>query len=136
MGPDTENFILNTLKMKWLPVPAFANPTMQFLHIDDQTAAFDVALTADSGGIFNIAGGGAVEWRKMISMFGNRPVPIPALALQLMTATSWLLRLQNRSPGNGVNFIRYPWTISTALAESQLGWTPEYSSEQALMAAL
>ena len=134
LGPDTENFILNTLKMRWLPVPAFANPSMQFLHIDDQTAAFDVALTADTGGIYNIAGGGAVEWRKMISMFGNRPVPVPARLLQLMTAATWLLRLQNRSPGNGVNFIRYPWTISTDLIKTRLGWTPEYTSEQALLA--
>jgi UDP-glucose 4-epimerase len=136
MGPDTENFILNTLKMRWLPVPAFANPTMQFLHIDDQTAAFAMALTADTGGIYNVAGGGAVEWRKMISMFGNRPVPVPARVLQLMTAATWLLRLQDRSPGNGVNFIRYPWTISTDLVKSKLGWAPQYTSEQALLAAM
>lgn len=136
MGPDTDNFILNTLRMRWLPVPAFANPSMQFLHIADQTAAFDAALTADRGGIYNIAGGGTVEWRRMISMFGNRPVPVPARLLQFMTAATWLLRLQNRSPGDGVNFIRYPWTISTELARSQLGWTPEYTSEQALQAAM
>jgi hypothetical protein len=72
----------------------------------------------------------------MISMFGNRPVPVPARVLQLMTAATWLLRLQDRSPGNGVNFIRYPWTISTDLAKSRLGWIPQYTSEQALQAAM
>jgi len=135
MGPNSENFILNTLKMKLLPVPAFKNPVMQFLHIDDQTSAFEIALCATGSGVYNLAGLDSIDWRSMASLFGNISIPIPGQLLKAMTAATWAARLQNKSPGSGVDFIQYPWSVDIALAEKELGWRPRYSSEQALMAA-
>lgn len=135
MGANTENFILNTLKIKFLPLPAFKNPPMQFLHIEDQTAAFRIALTTEKSGVYNLAGSDSIDWRSMASLFGNISIPIPALLLKALTTATWAARLQSKSPSTGINFISYPWSADIALAEKELGWRPKYSSKQALMAA-
>jgi UDP-glucose 4-epimerase len=135
MGVNAENFILNTLKMKFIPMPAFKNPPMQFLHIDDQISAFGIALTAQNSGIYNLAGADSIDWRTMASLFGNNSLPIPAPLLKTMMALTWATRIQSKSPGSGINFISYPWSADITLAGKELGWRPKYSSKQALMAA-
>ncbi len=135
IGANSENFILNTLKMKFLPLPAFKNPQMQFLHIDDQTSAFELALTADKSGLYNLAGTDSIDWRSMASLFGNISIPVPAMLLRAMTMGTWAARIQSKSPASGINFISYRWSADIELAEKELGWRPKYSSKQALMAA-
>ena len=108
---------------------------MQFLHVDDQCAAFEMALSGNASGTFNVAGEGTVDWRSMAAIFGNRVAPIPARLLRAVTDLTWKLRMQNSSPGVGVDFIRYSWLASTDLARTELGWQPEFSSSQALKAA-
>jgi UDP-glucose 4-epimerase len=135
MGPDGNNFILRTLMTRVLPLPAFSSPQMQFLHVDDQCAAFEMALSGNASGTFNVAGEGTVDWRSMAAIFGNRVAPIPARLLRAVTDLTWKLRMQNSSPGVGVDFIRYSWLASTDLARTELGWQPEFSSSQALKAA-
>ena len=135
MGARSRNFILNTLKMKLLPVPAFKNPPMQFLHIDDQISAFELALTAENSGLYNLAGSDSIDWRSMASLFGSISIPVPAPLLKTMTAMTWATRLQSKSPGSGIDFISYPWSVDISLAEKELGWRPKYSSREALMAA-
>jgi UDP-glucose 4-epimerase len=135
MGANSRNFILNTLKMKLFPVPAFKNPPMQFLHIDDQTSAFELALTAEKSGLYNLAGSDSIDWRSMASLFGNISLPVPAPLLKMVTAMTWTARLQSKSPGSGIDFISYPWSVDISLAEEELGWRPQYSSKEALVAA-
>jgi UDP-glucose 4-epimerase len=135
MGTDANNFILRTLMMRILPLPAFVNPPMQFLHIDDQCTAFEMALAGDASGTFNVAGDGTVDWRSMAATFGNRVAPVPAGLLRAVTGLTWKLGMQNSSPGIGVNFIRYSWLASTDLITAELGWQPVFSSAQALEAA-
>ena len=135
MGPAADNFIMEALTMKWLPIPAFSDPEMQFVHIDDVTDAFQIAAGSGIRGIFNLAGEGTVRWRRMIGLFGNHPVPVPGPLLQTMTGVTWKLRLQSRSPAAGVSLLRYPWLSSSEKARRELGWQPRYTSEQALLTA-
>lgn len=135
MGPGADNFIMEALKMKWLPVPAREDPPVQFLHVEDLLDAFERALGDPSSGIYNIAGEGSVRWRRMARLFGNRAVPLPGPLLKLATDLTWRLRLQSRSPAPGVNLIRYPWLVSTDRIRAQLGWRAQFTSEEALVAA-
>jgi len=135
MGPAADNFILEALTMKWLPVPAFSDAEMQFVYIDDVVDAFQLAAATDAHGIFNLSGKGTVRWRRMVALFGNHAVPIPGPLLQSMTGLSWKLHLQDRSPAAGVNLLRYPWLASSDKARRELGWQPRYTSEQALLTA-
>lgn len=132
MGPGANNFITESLGLKFLPVPLGANPEMQFLHVDDYVSAIETILTQRSRGVFNIAGSGTVRWREMISIAGANAVPAPTFLLKAAVNLSWKLKLQQRSSTPGLNFIRYPWLVSTDKIESETGWKPEYSSKEAL----
>lgn len=132
MGPGASNFITESLGLRVLPVPAGANPEMQFLHVDDYCSAVGTVLTLRSHGTFNIAGYGTVSWREMVGIAGGRAVPVPASVLKGVTDLTWKLHIQQRSSAAGIAFIRFPWLVSTEKIESELGWKPQYSSREAV----
>ena len=131
-GPGADNFITDSLGLRFLPVPAGADPEMQFLHVDDYASAVQAIVNKRASGIFNIAGSGTVSWREMITMAGSTPVPAPAPILQALTELSWKLGLQQRSPSSGLAFVRYPWLVSTEKISAELGWKPEHTSRGAI----
>jgi UDP-glucose 4-epimerase len=133
VGPGAVNFILSSLRLPILPYPAGADPAMQFLHVDDYTAAVGLALRAERSGLFNIAGGGTVRLSELTGALGTRAVPIPEPLLRRLIDLTWRLRLQSRSPANGLALIRHPWLASTARIERELGWLPAFSSSEAIL---
>jgi len=132
MAPGADNFIARSLGRRLLPAPMGASPPMQFLHLDDYVSAVEAALVQGARGIYNIAGDGAVPWRDVAAISGARPVPVPAPVLRAAVGLSWKLGLQGQSPASGLDLIRYPWLASTEKIKRDLGWSPRYTSEQAL----
>ena len=49
---------------------------------------------------------------------------------------AWWLRVQKDSPGIGLDWVRYPWLVSTARLEGELGYRSKHTSEQALRSYL
>jgi UDP-glucose 4-epimerase len=134
LGPGTENFITESLGMKVLPVPAGADPPVQFLHRDDFMEVVRCAYSAVPESTYNVAGLGTIRWRDAVRMAGGRPVPLPMWLLAGLTEATWRMRLQRRSPGAAVRLIAHPWLADIGLAERELGWKPRYSSLGALQA--
>ena len=132
MAAGADNFITQAFARRVLPVPAGADPEMQFLHLDDYTAVVETALSKRADGIFNIAGNGTMRWRDLVRTAGAIAVPLPAPVLKGLTGLTWLLRLQNYSKASGLNFIQYPWLASTEKARSELGWQPAHSAQDAV----
>ena len=132
MAAGAENFITQAFTRRALPIPAGANPEMQFLHIDDYTAIVETALSKRASGIFNIAGNGTVRWRDLVRTAGATGIPLPAPVIRGLTGLTWRLRLQNYSKASGLNFIQYPWLASTEKARSELGWHPAHSAQDAV----
>jgi UDP-glucose 4-epimerase len=130
LAPGAANFVTDLLRLRLLPVPAGADPEMQFLHADDLSAAVRAVLERRAGGVFNLAGKGTVRWREAIRLTGGRILPLPARLLAVAADLSWRARLQRRSPSEGINLIRYPWLADTTAARQGLGWEPRYSSRQ------
>ena len=131
MAAGAENFITQAFARRVLPVPAGADPEMQFLHLDDYTAIVETALARRANGIFNIAGNGTLRWRDLVRTAGATALPLPAPVLKGLTGLTWRLRLQNYSKPAGLNFIQYPWLASTEKVRSELGWQPTRSSQDA-----
>ena len=132
MGANANNFITDSLGMRFLPAPVGADPDMQFLHVDDYASAIEAVLSQRPRGIYNVAGNGTTTWREAVRMAGGSTVPVPAPLLKGVIDLTWKLRLQRRSPANGLSFIRYPWLVSTEKIRSELGWQAEHSSRDAL----
>jgi UDP-glucose 4-epimerase len=134
VGPGADNFILSSLRLPILPYPAGADPEMQFLHVDDYTAAVGLALRAEKPGLFNIAGEGTVRLSELTRALGTRAVPIPGPLLRRLIDLTWRVRLQSRSPANGLALIHHRWLASTERVEQELGWRPAFSSNEAILA--
>lgn len=132
MGHNSDNFISDSLQIRYLPTPIGFNPDMQFLHVEDYTSAIEKVLFRRARGIYNIAGAGTIQWRHMVKLVNNTVIPVPLGILKKIISLTWILRLQNRSPGPGLNFITYPWLASTEKIDTQLQWRPTYSSEDAV----
>ena len=132
MAAGAENFITQAFARRMLPIPAGADPEMQFLHLDDYTAIVETALTKQANGIFNIAGNGTMRWRDLVRTAGSVGIPLPAPFLKVLTGLTWRLRLQNYSKASGLNFIQYPWLASIEKARTELGWQPAHSARDAV----
>ena len=132
MAAGAENFVTQVFGRRVLPIPAGADPEMQYLHLDDYTAVVEAALSKRATGIFNIAGNGTMRWRDLVRTAGAVGMPLPAPVIRGLTDLTWLLRLQSYSKGPGLNFIQYPWLASTEKARSELGWQPAHSSRDAV----
>lgn len=86
------------------------DPSLQFLSLDDLTAAMVCAIQAKSGGVFNVAPDGAVPLHQAIRLNGGRRLPVPRTLRRIFR------------PSQTLDFLRYSWTISNAKIKSELGF--------------
>ncbi len=113
MGPNADNFISMAFSKPVLVSVRGYDPPMQLVHEDDLTDVMATCLTARASGVYNVAGRGTIRWSEMAAAYGRRLIPLPAPLLYGLTELTWRLRLQSDSPASGLDFIRYPWTVST-----------------------
>ncbi len=132
LAPRAVNFITASLALPVMPVCAGADPPMQFVHLDDYVAAVEAVLVAARPGTWNVAGSGTVSWRALIEIAGSRPLPVPEGVLRRLVDVTWSLHLQDRSDSSGLPLTRYPWLASTERITRELGWSPRFTSLQAV----
>jgi 1-acyl-sn-glycerol-3-phosphate acyltransferase len=96
------------------------DPQSQFVSVNDAARALADAAESQATGIFNVAGGGAVPLKKVYRAAGVRRLPLP----------KWVAKKLNKQ--ESAERLEYNWTVSSARAESELGWRPEMSSAEAL----
>jgi nucleoside-diphosphate-sugar epimerase len=114
-----------------LPVPALP---VQFIHEDDVGQAFVLcSVGAGPAGAYNITGDGVVTTVDVARELGFFPLPLPAgpvhaaaravsAALPLPPVAQWIEALS------------HPSIVDASKAKRELGWTPRYSSLEALRA--
>lgn len=132
LAPGADNFIASSLGLPVFPLPAGADPPMQFLTLADYLSAVESALSASQTRVYNVAGRDTIRVRDMVRLAGGRPLPMPDRLLRTVVDGTWRLRLQHRAPAAGVAFIRHPWLASTERIESELGWTARSTSREAV----
>jgi UDP-glucose 4-epimerase len=121
-------------KLGHLPfVPRTPGLRLQVLHAADAAEAFHLAATRDVRGAFNVAADPPIGPDELASVFGARVVPVPKWLLRGATAVSWHLRLQPTPPQLVDLALSVP-IMDTTRARTELGWTPRYSSLDALRA--
>ncbi len=107
------------------------DPRIQVLHPADAAVAFALAALAGSvRGVFNIAADGPLTLIHAIRLAGRRPLPLPGL----LFGTAGLLGgadLIGELPFD-TDFLRYSCVAHVRRAGDELGWLPQYSSDEAL----
>ncbi len=118
------------------PVPAFVPAVpVQFIHEDDVGSAFLLCIVAAGPpGAYNIAGDGVMTGTEVARELGIAAVPVPAaLAHAAARAGSAVPRLPfTPAAADWVEAMSHPAIMDTAKAKRELGWSPRYSSVEAL----
>ena len=120
------------LRSRLAPVsPAVPGLRFQAVHADDVADAYRRAVLSDVGGPFNIAADPVIGAAELAQLLNARPVRVPAVAVRGAAAVSFALRLQPAEPGWVDMALGVP-LMSTERARTQLGWSAQRSSLQAI----
>ena len=133
IGPTARTSITQYLGLPAIPSALGFDPRLQFLHEEDAVEALYRAIVVDEPvGICNVAADGIVYLSKAARLLGKVQVPILLPAAQL---TATLLRRLGRVdfPSDQLNLIVYGRVVSTERAKRKLGFSPRFTSEDALL---
>lgn len=136
MGPSAANFITAALDKPLLIGVRGDDPGMQFIHEDDLAELLLRFATEPHPGVYNVAGSGSVRWGEAVSRAGKRLIRLPAPLAYGLAGFAWRARLQSDSPSVGLDFIRWPWTVSTEKVTAETGYANRHTSREALEAYL
>jgi nucleoside-diphosphate-sugar epimerase len=118
-----------------LPAPAPDLP-VQFIHEDDVGQAFLLCVVgAGPPGAYNITGDGILTGRELVRELGLTPVPVPAGLVR--TAARAVASVPFIPPvAEWAEAASHPAIMDASKAKRVLGWTPRYTSLEALRATL
>ena len=134
-GPGVRNFYTRIFDHRVVPVLMGFDPLFQLLHPEDALVAFEVALSGSPGGAFNIVPRGSVSLATALHLALKIPVPVPHPLAYAATDLLWATGV-GEGPAGFVDYARYPVLGDGEKAERELGFSPRFSSREALFAYL
>jgi nucleoside-diphosphate-sugar epimerase len=112
-------------------VPDVPGLRFQAVHSYDIGDAYRLAATTDARGAFNVAAEPVVDPDALAHLLGARKVPVSAGVVRGAAALSWKLRLQPSPPG-WIDLALQSPLLDSSRARGELGWSPRFTSLQAL----
>jgi len=132
LGPKVNNAISRYLRMPVVPTVMGFDPRLQFCHEEDAVAALKRAALFDLPGIFNAAGDGVIFLSRAIRLGGGVHVPIPPALVSTVFGGLRTLGLADMQPYH-LLMLRYGRVVDTKRLKSRFGFTPRYSSVEAVL---
>jgi UDP-glucose 4-epimerase len=124
------------LRRSLIPVvPDLPRLRFQAVHSLDAGEAYRLAVVGDAHGAFNIAADPVLDPERLASLLGARRVPVPATVARAGAALAWRLRL-SPTPAGWLDLALGVPVMDTTRAREELGWSPRYSSGEALLELL
>jgi nucleoside-diphosphate-sugar epimerase len=112
-------------------VPDLPGLRFQALHTADVAEAYRLAALRPVRGAFNIAADPVVDARLLADCLGARTLRMPSGPVRAALAAAWHMHLIPASPHLFDAVLRVP-IMDTTRAETELGWSPRYSSREAI----
>jgi UDP-glucose 4-epimerase len=134
IGPTADTPVIRYLKDRWAPSLAGFDPLMQFIHEDDVVEALVHAMVSDVPGAFNVAAEDVLPLNKVRGLTGKprRAVLHPFAYWRQGLPGRRSLGLARHLPLDP-DYLRYPWIADLTKMRDELGFTPRYLAEDALL---
>jgi nucleoside-diphosphate-sugar epimerase len=118
-----------------LPIPVPKLP-MQFIHEEDVAQALLLCILGRGpAGTYNITGDGVLTADEVARELGLAPLPMPSAPVQ--TTARAVARIPFAPPlGEWAEAASHPAIMDASKAKRELGWSPRYTSLEALREAL
>jgi len=115
-------------------VAADGDPPVQHLHVDDLASAIVVVVVFRFDGVANVAPDGWIPPDALRELEGPSPrLRVPQWAATAVAAVRWRLGVSPTPPGV-VPYTSSSWVVSNDRMRA-IGWSPEYSNEEAWVAS-
>jgi len=138
LGPNVDNYISRGwVDGPFLPIIDAHDEELQIVHEDDVVSALVALLDKKAGGAFNLAGDGTMTWRETAEIVDQKVRELKMKTAKRISATMWRLRVPRaEAPPGNLDFLRYPWVVSTEKLKAETGWSPAYTSRAAFEDAM
>jgi len=129
IGPQVSTPFTRFLGDPKAPVLLGFDPMLQAIHEEDVLNALVYAVQGEYPGVYNVAAEGILPLTKILALVGKIPLPIVhPLAYWTVSAGGPLARHFPIEP----DYLRYRWVADTQRMNEVLGFTPQYTAEEAL----
>ncbi|MGW5642494.1 NAD-dependent epimerase/dehydratase family protein [Saccharopolyspora sp. NPDC003752] len=129
LGPMLINRLVRPDLLPALPIPG--GMRFQAVHSNDVGEAYRLAALSTGAGAFNIAADPLIDTGVLGELFGKPTVGVPPSIAKGVLSAAWHLHLVPASPGLFDAFLRLP-VMDVSRARDELGWSPRYSSTDAV----
>lgn len=129
-GPSVDNYIVRAFENNpFVPILDGVDEEFQLVHEDDVVSALFALLDGKKEGAFNLAGDGTLTWRRAAELVGKKTRDISLKNMKRFNGAMWRLRVpRTEAPPGNLDFIRYPWVVSTEKLKAETDWTPRYDT--------
>lgn len=132
LGPTVQSALTRYLARKLVPTMMGFDPLVQFIHEVDAIAALHLSVLRDVPGTFNVVGDGVLALSTVIKLAGRVAIPIPHPIAETLGAAGWIAQLVE-APPTFLKYLRFLCVADGRLAREKLGFTPAYTSREALL---
>ncbi|MFL6129202.1 MAG: NAD-dependent epimerase/dehydratase family protein [Mycobacteriales bacterium] len=112
-------------------IPDLPGLRLQVLHSLDAAEAYRLAVMRDVRGAFNIAADPVIDAAALAELLDAKMIRPPLRAVRSAVAAAWHLHLAPASPHLLDAVLRVP-LMDVSRARTELGWSPRYSSLDAM----
>jgi UDP-glucose 4-epimerase len=129
-GPNVDNYFIRSFENNpFIPLLDGVESEFQLVHEDDVVSALIALLDGRHGGAYNLAGDGALTWRRAAELLGKKTRRISLKNMKRFNNLLWKLHVpRTEAPAGNLDFLRYPWVMSTEKLKSTTGWQPQYDA--------
>jgi UDP-glucose 4-epimerase len=129
-GPNVDNYIVRSFATyPFVPVLDGVDEEFQLVHEDDVVSALIALLDGKHGGAFNLAGDGLITWGRAAEVLGKKTRRFSLKNMKRINGFFWRMHIpRTEAPPGNLDFLRYPWVVSTEKLKSTTGWQPRYDT--------
>jgi UDP-glucose 4-epimerase len=132
VGPTVQNYVTRYLAERVIITLMGFDPLWQFVHEVDAVAAFKLAIDHDFPGVFNIAGEGVLPVSTVIKLAGRVGLPLFHPLAETMIGAAWAAQAAY-APPSFLRYLRYLCVADGEKAAREMGFTPAYTTREALL---